>query len=445
MRHFILVFTLFIACSAQPKKDSLAQQKKISISQTSFISSVIIYSQDEFSILSEVTAKANEILKEFKRTAEIPDSITIEGYQVSFSKAGETDFEMPDPEEMSYAMTDLSEDEIKSLPKTKSSLTFVFFGTQLNVLNKQRAINQFVYAMMENKKAIAYDLSTVEFFGPVAWKEHRIENLKDENPNMTGQVNMHVYREDEFCRVITMGMSKFALPEISVKNFTCSDSNPFGNLVNAAIQTLYENPFINGDSTLTVDLRKIRNKELQNFLVSNLKAEANQLATINLRSVEPEEGDNPSPQLLIAFTDAEKGSPQMEANAVIDSLFGWEDAIDYTAHDEELLKASGQAKRQLPKLKKLFLAGLEPGYSIMVKVPFKTPSGGNEWMWVEVTKWKTSKMEGILQNEPFEIPDLKVGTLVNYDEADIFDYLLNKPDGSYEGNETGKIIEKRER
>ena len=147
--------------------------------------------------------------------------------------------------------------------------------------------------------------------------------------------------------------------------------------------------------------------------------------------------------MLIAFEDDDYSTPQEEATTIIDSLFGAEDSVVYTKHDEELLKASEAAKLRFPELKKQLSDGLAPGYSIMVKAPFETDDGDNEWMWVEVTKWNETEMEGILQNDPLKIKNLKAGALIRFDESDVFDYLLSKPDGSFEGNETGKILERR--
>ena len=79
----------------------------------------------------------------------------------------------------------------------------------------------------------------------------------------------------------------------------------------------------------------------------------------------------------------------------------------------------------------------------MVKKPFET-ANGNEWMWIEVTQWEGEQMTGVLQNDPYEIPDLKAGAVVIFSESEVFDYILYKPDGTTEGNETGKILESRE-
>jgi uncharacterized protein YegJ (DUF2314 family) len=64
-------------------------------------------------------------------------------------------------------------------------------------------------------------------------------------------------------------------------------------------------------------------------------------------------------------------------------------------------------------------------------------------MWVEVTSWSGKKNSGILQNEPFNIKNLQVGAVVEFQDEEIFDYILNRPDGTSEGNVTGEIIEMR--
>ena len=63
-------------------------------------------------------------------------------------------------------------------------------------------------------------------------------------------------------------------------------------------------------------------------------------------------------------------------------------------------------------------------------------------MWVEVTSWKGDKIKGLLKNEPYKIPKLHGGQIVDVLEGDIFDYIYRHADGVEEGNETGKLIEK---
>ncbi len=47
---------------------------------------------------------------------------------------------------------------------------------------------------------------------------------------------------------------------------------------------------------------------------------------------------------------------------------------------------------------------------------------------------------GLLKNEPYNIPGLKGGSEVTIEQEEVFDYIRRFPDGTEEGNETGKLI-----
>jgi len=135
-----------------------------------------------------------------------------------------------------------------------------------------------------------------------------------------------------------------------------------------------------------------------------------------------------------------------QRNAMASAFFGSEDSIAYIDHNAELLEASKKAKAKLPALRKAFQAGFAPGEFLLVKAPFATPDGGNEWMWVEIAEWSDDgSIRGLLQNEPFNIPNLHAGQEVAVKEADLFDYIHQKPDGTQTRNTTRHLIEKMQR
>ncbi len=53
-------------------------------------------------------------------------------------------------------------------------------------------------------------------------------------------------------------------------------------------------------------------------------------------------------------------------------------------------------------------------------------------------------VNGVLQNEPFEVPGLKAGARVEFRASEAFDYILYQPDGTQHGNGTGEILRRRE-
>lgn len=63
-------------------------------------------------------------------------------------------------------------------------------------------------------------------------------------------------------------------------------------------------------------------------------------------------------------------------------------------------------------------------------------------MWVEITVWQGNTIKGLLKNEPYRIPSLHGGQIVQVKQEDVFDYMRSYPDGRIEGNQTGTIIQK---
>ena len=119
--------------------------------------------------------------------------------------------------------------------------------------------------------------------------------------------------------------------------------------------------------------------------------------------------------------------------------------LTYVKHDEEILAARDAARAKLPQLRDNFNDGFAPGEFMFVKAPFTTTDGGNEWMWVEVIEWKGDRIRGLLQNDPFHVPELRAGAEVVVAMGDVFDYILQRADGTSEGNETGRLMQKYER
>lgn len=432
MRTIILIIgILLIACNCN--------KKEINVLNSYFVDDIGLFPLENDSIfISQIHSFFQLKLPEFNQVDSIGDYIDFNSYSIYY----EDGINPPDTNFTDRFGRSLSLDEKIKLSEAKSVIYITIKGSKDLVYEKQLRISKSIYDFTQQKNIIIADFNSTEWFNPTSWKKQRIDNFEEPNTNVVDQISIHVYRDDELCRAISMGLNKFCLPEISIKGFTCSHSYSYVSLINAVAQTLSEHPFINEDSTLKVSLNKIQNEIARGNLDNSTFKNAKRVAKIKLKKVEPEQGDNLSTQFALKFDNVKYSSPQEEQEFTISSLFGSEDAIQYINHDDLLLKTSQKAKERMPELREMFNEGLGAGYAILVKAPFKTDNGGNEWMWVEVTKWANDSMTGILQNDPFEIKGLKSGAVVNIKESELFDYMLYKPDGTYEGNETGKLIEK---
>jgi uncharacterized protein YegJ (DUF2314 family) len=87
-----------------------------------------------------------------------------------------------------------------------------------------------------------------------------------------------------------------------------------------------------------------------------------------------------------------------------------------------------------------WLRGLPTGDAVAVKVPFKTPTGDAEYMWVELRRIDGMELGGVLMNEPYDVSGLQKGDVVTLRMDEIFDYVWKKADGTREGNTTAPFL-----
>jgi uncharacterized protein YegJ (DUF2314 family) len=243
--------------------------------------------------------------------------------------------------------------------------------------------------------------------------------------------------------MITLGMEKLALPDVVVNQVALSDERAFGNLINVTCQTLFERPVLGRAGELAVALDELKHPGARSRATENPLKGAKQRATIHLSVAERQE-DDPDNLVEIVLPGA-AAELQVRQTALVAQLFGSSDQIEYVEHDAAVLVASLRAKLALMKHKPRYLKEPPHGERLLVKAPFRTPDGGNEWMWVEVVRWQGQTIHGILDNNPFDIPDLKAGAKIEVKEDALFDYLLVKGDGTQEGNETARLMKREPR
>ena len=439
----ILVVSGFVAGCNNSKKDSQIQElATTSILGKQFYAPYCIYLLDEKNAITvdEIKNLASKYLPEYKLVDSLSDKIGSGEYIIEWSSDPENEYPAPDLDYLSHTAHGLTDHEMNQLQSPFAAVLIAFSGTNKNVLNDQVAINQLISSLIQKSSAIVMDYTTYESFNSKSWEEDRASNFNETNQDITSQFTIHLYRENEFCRAVTLGLGKFCLPDISIQNLSCRNEKSFGSLINLICQTMLERPVIRVDTTMVVDITALMNDSVKTRLINSLGENATKSALINLSLVEPQQGDAYNTQYEIVFTNRNYSSEQEEQEVLISRVFGSTDQIEYVNHDEKILQASQRAKEKLPYLRSMFTDGLEPGYSILLKGPFETDKGGREWMWIEVTAWTDDSIKGILQNDPYEISGLSAGSIVSINQNDVFDYILYLPDGSTEGNETGKII-----
>ena len=386
-------------------------------------------------------SKAIEVIKEKYDNFEIIDSFpAIESVVrpqlvISEIKNVARDFVAPDVEYLNYCGRGLDEDQKKTLQKSEYVLIIDFLCTQKKLLESMEKANNLVIDLMKSEDDFLWDSETRECFTKEYWKENRL--IKNNEINLQKHITMHLYQKDDYCRVITLGMLKFGLPDLCIENLSCYSNLSLGNLINLTAQTLFERKKLDKTGQLQVDIDLLKSQDLKTSLMNSLLENAQRKANINIQEGIWEEGDPENKIIEIVFA---KDNPQVEQDQLISKIFGAEDEVSYISHDDKILAAKERAKEKIPELYNKFNLGFPTGTHLLIKFPFENEEEQREWMWVEVVKWEEDQVNGLLQNDPHIIKNLKSGQEVEKNINEMFDYIIYYPDGSQEGNETGKII-----
>ncbi|WP_396601423.1 DUF2314 domain-containing protein [Algibacter sp. R77976] len=436
--RFLILALLSITLSCSQNKTS-----KNILSDETIIVEYIIYYLDNDNV-NESSAK--EIFKSdyptFKMHDTFPDPDTIRGNNVIITgvKNIKEDYPPMDLEYLNYTSQGLTDIEKNKLQSTKHALVIDISCNKDDLVSSLKSINDFVYKLIKDKEAVVYDSETRETVSKAFWQEKRLIN--NASVNLSNHITIHFYQKDEFCRAITLGMSKFGLPDITIENLSCKSGTELASFINLIAQSLFEKQTLNNEGLLSLNINSVKNESLKTRLLSDLYENAEKQADVKLIEGSWEEGDPENRLIEVAFSS---DNPQIEHNEVLTKLFGFIDEVSMLKHDNELEEASERAKTKIPELKKQFLGGLPVNSHLLIKFPFESTDGQREWMWVEITKWKGDNIDGLLQNEPRLVLDLKAGQKVSKNINTMFDYILFKPDGSQEGNETGEIILKNQK
>lgn len=354
----------------------------------------------------------------------------------------------PDEPSMKYFGRGLTPEQAKKLQSAPAIWVFDFSGPRKDALRTVARAGQFMLEATAGDEAVIWDEHTREVFTPEVWKKSRVEGWVAGVPDVSRHITIHYYvpGDDKLPRAITLGMAKFGCPDVVVNAVPRSSTRSCGSLMNAICQSMVEKgPPAAEMKQFPVDFEQIQQADVKKRLMGNPAEGARHRADVGIGAGKHEDGDPNNALIQLTFEGSPGKTLVEREEALLGALFGVADSLTRVKHDDELLAARDRARGKILEKMEAFNKGLPLGDHLLVKAPFKTPDGGDEWMWVEVIKWDGDQISGILQNRPFDVPELKSGSDVTVRRQDLFDYIHRHADGSIEGNETGKIMEKREK
>lgn len=346
-------------------------------------------------------------------------------------------------EELAHFGRGLSAMDKQALRASKAVTVLTFKGPGRAALATYRRSLVLIAGLAKETGGLVWDQETRELFSQAAWAKRSQDWSERGMPSVMSQITIHAYRNGELARMITLGMRKFALPDVVINQVATGHIN-MPKVIDLVCQRFVEGASPVAPGKLTIAIDDVLHPEARKALAGVRAPGAPGRSELSLASGEHDEGDPENSLVEIVFPGAEATRPERQGE-LLRQLFGYQEGIVAVVHDEELMAASARARQTALQYKPRY-AKAPPGSGgrLEVKAPFATASGGSEYMWVEVLRWQGATIYGLLNSEPRDVPKLKPGARVKVAESAIFDYILHKPDGSREGNLTKELIQRQQ-
>ena len=388
----------------------------------------------------EKEMKGTPVVESFDDAADPPFIVLME------EKAPLKDYPVPEADYFKHSGQGLKDEDIKAIQKTSRASIAVLVTPTDGLWKRAKSFNKVAHEFATATGAHIWDSATRECFHRDAWKKLRIDSWgAGEIPDLRSQITIHNYQSGDsgHIRSVTLGMEKFALPDVAVERSVKSDGRAVGNLINVFCQTIATNSVLKDPSRFPLTLDSLPAPLAKDYRDDVFENGTGKAELAIMRGT-PDDGDPDNAQVALDFRHGKGADEDERRSELLARFWGAKDELVNVEHDAAIKKASEEARRKLTAMKEKFRKGLPAGSTLMVKGPFARDDKGSEWMWVEVLKWSGDDvLSGSLQNTPFHIKALKAGSNVSVKLAESFDYILRHPDGTMEGNETGDLMQKQ--
>lgn len=436
--------TILWSCKGKPQEKPVISGSPVSpiIDFRFAVYMLPIAKKDPQVAFSAAIAKYSPAMRQVERTPEKPIEMEVTAHLL---KNVAKEYPPPTGEDLKSSGFGLSKEQVLAVQASKQVFILEFIHPKERAWEALRAANLIVEQVARDTKGLIWDEETQDMFTPDAWEQRRLSKWSGGTPNIEAQISVQSYQNGEFVRGVSEGMKKAGLPDIVVEDFDWSSESQVVDLIYLFCQRMAEGASVNVPGFFSLNLKEIKDSVARESELRALKPNGIGIGYLRLKIGKAEEGD-PRNRLIELSSDRYDGNdPQSKKQRLLSCFFGSSDVATNVEHTDEVLEVSRKARTQLPSLSERFNAGLDPGEYIQVKAPFKTPSGGNEWMWVEITHWKNKRIRGVLENDPVLIPELRSGEVVEIRDDDVFDYIHRFPDGHLEGNTTGEAIDRMQK
>ncbi|HOB51541.1 MAG TPA: hypothetical protein PK176_04805 [Acidobacteriota bacterium] len=337
----------------------------------------------------------------------------------------------PDGEYLLRFGQGFSESELVAAASADRALTLVAMVAPPEVASAYPALQAVALAAAEAWGGYVYDVSAKLPVAPAAYAGWRFNPAVCDLPRHV-LIQQYPYQPGRL-RMVTLGMSKFACPELEVRDYPPENAIAVRNLLAGAAGAL-----IARSLTAAGPAEFPRTMDLPAAFLQAAGSRSVQLS-------EAAAGGGDRVRVAVAAGEADKGDPQ-EAVVRLGPVEPGGDLGRWTAELSRQLIGFGQqidiqqgqplqpdvlraVQASLPALRDEFRAGLPAGSACFVQFRREAPGAGVELLWAQVVGWPDGGLDLQVVSQPVLARSLAAGDRIRCAEADVVDWAVRGADG----------------
>lgn len=306
-------------------------------------------------------------------------------------------------------------------------------------MKRLREVYDLMLSLARKYDAVVFDRNAASAYTADAYRARKVDaGWAGAVPIGPKHFMVHLVLQDDATVMLdTGGLERFGLNDLTLLGVGRSAISPAGSLVNAVAQRLIEGARPDPKGRLLVKLDDLKEPGLNKSLAASCYPNAKRALVVAFGPPDVAAGARPE-AIELSFPDLKCASRGECLDAALTVLFGSQDRTAVVQHDEAVRAAKARALKDLAGYEAKLKKGLPHDEVLLVKARFPF-EGGNEWMWVEVLKWRGVVLEGRLESDPEHVA-LRAGANVTVKLEDVMDYEYKLKDGTFFGNETGRVL-----
>jgi hypothetical protein len=355
--------------------------------------------------------------------------------ELKVQMASPKDFPIPEVQYLTgfgYGMTE--EDMVRCAASTRV-YQIILTLPPAEAVRTYPAFQALTLAAAQAMKGYVFDVSAKMAFTPAEYGR-TLFNPSDWDLSRHVLVQRYPYQPGRF-RVVTLGMAKFACPEVEVRDFPAKDGLLFQHLA-AAAATRLVSLRLRGEPGAFPEALSLDPAAIKNAPGRPGKEPASGAASVQVRleAGETAEGDPQDNIVRLAPPEGFSGGLPEWSSALSEKVLGFGLQVDYMAAGGIPAAKIQAARAGLPGVRERFLAPHPAGEEYYVKFACTVEGAGVEYLWLKVAGWDGDGVAGTLLTEPALAKQFTAGQPLRVAGPEVVDWMIRGAGGKIEGRLT---------